>query len=98
MSQRKFQEQKLKDVIKRMIELSGMQKKYTELEAVQAFRDVVGPIIAKRTPTVFVRQHTLVIKPDSGVLKQELGMRKEFLIEAVNEKLGMQFIEHIEVW
>ncbi|MBX7051956.1 MAG: DUF721 domain-containing protein, partial [Flavobacteriales bacterium] len=40
----------------------------------------------------------LVLKMDSGVLKQELSYQRSKLADLINEKLGSIAVEQVEVW
>lgn len=98
MGERKHTDQRLKSIIADMLQRSGMDKKYAELEVVRCYHAVVGPTISKRTRSVFVKEKKLIIKPDSGVVKSELNYAKSSLLEMINERLGFPAIEEIEIW
>jgi predicted nucleic acid-binding Zn ribbon protein len=98
MSERRHTDQPLKALIQEMLKKGGMDKKYTELEVVKVYREVVGAMVSRHTPQVFVRGKKLILKPDSGVIKSELNYAKASLLETINERLGFPFIEEIEIW
>jgi predicted nucleic acid-binding Zn ribbon protein len=98
MAGRKHNDQSLKELIAEMLKTSGMDRRYAEMEVVRCFHEVVGPTISKRTKSVFVKDRKLVIRPVSGVVKEELNYAKSSLLEMINEKLGFHAIEEIEIW
>jgi len=98
MSSRKYTDQSLKSLIGEMLKNSGMEKKFNELEVIVCYKKAVGEVIAKKTREVYLRNRTLVLKMDSGALKQELHFEKKRIIALINEQLEAPFIEELEVW
>jgi threonine dehydrogenase-like Zn-dependent dehydrogenase len=60
--------------------------------------EVVGEVIWKRTRDSRLQGKTLVLRMDSGPLKQELSYQKTKLLDAINEMMGGESLEKIEVW
>jgi flagellar biosynthesis/type III secretory pathway protein FliH len=58
----------------------------------------VGPFIVKHTTKAEMRGKTLALQIDSGVIKQELTSNREFLLQQINEKMGLIAVDKIEVW
>lgn len=98
MSSRKYTDQSLKSLIGEMLKNSGMEKKFNELEVIACYKKAVGEVIVKKTREVYLRNRTLVLKMDSGALKQELHFEKKRIIGLINEQLEAPFIEELEVW
>jgi hypothetical protein len=97
-SLRKYNDQSLKTLIDEMLRNTGMKKKYSELEVIACYNRTVGPYIEKNTREIWLKNTTLIVKLDSGVLKQELSAAKSKLIDAINQELGIRLIEEIEIW
>jgi hypothetical protein len=87
MSSRKYTEKTLKDLIGEMLKNSGMDRRFNELD-----------VIAKKTKEVYLKNRTLVIKMDSGALKQEMFFEKKKILHLINDQLQAPFLEEIEVW
>ena len=98
MASRKNNDLPLKDVIRIMLERSGMDKKYNELEIIDVYHKVVGNVISKRTVDVKLRDRTLILKIDTGVVKAELSLSKTKLKDLINESFGTIVVEEIEIW
>lgn len=81
-----------------MLENAGLEKKFDELEVIEAYHQVMGQLISNRTREVKMRGKTLILKMDSGVLKEELSHSKSKIIDLINEKMGAVAIEQVEVW
>jgi hypothetical protein len=98
MSSRKYTDRTLKDLISEMLKNSGMDRKFNELEVIQCYKKAVGDIISKKTKDVYLKDRTLVIKMDSGALKQEMFFEKKKILNLINDQLQAPFLEDIEVW
>jgi Dna[CI] antecedent, DciA len=98
MSQRKYSDQSIKTLIEEMLRNTGMKKKYTELEVIACYNRTVGSYIQKNTREIRMKDSTLIVKLDSGVLKQEMSAAKTKLIDSMNQELGFRLIEEIEIW
>ena len=68
------------------------------MEVFKCYRDVVGELVSKKTREIYLRDKTLVLKMDSGVLKEELSMQKTRIIGLINEQLGNPFLEKLDIW
>jgi predicted nucleic acid-binding Zn ribbon protein len=68
------------------------------MEVLRCYREVVGEVIWKRTRDSRLQGKTLVLRMDSGPLKQELSYQKTKLLDAINEMMGAEALEKVEVW
>jgi predicted nucleic acid-binding Zn ribbon protein len=98
MSNRKYTDNPLKDLISDILRRNGWEHRYQEMEVLRCYREVVGEVIWKKTRESRLHGKTLVLKMDSGPLKQELSYQKTKLIDAINELIGNDAIEKLEVW
>jgi predicted nucleic acid-binding Zn ribbon protein len=98
MSNRLFNDQPLKKVIDEWLKNTGLKKKYGELEVLAAYRELMGPVISKHTTDLRLREKTLIIRLDSGALKEELSYSKSKIAQMINLKLGFPVVEQVEVW
>jgi len=88
-------EEKLDDVVKRLIKSYGYSSKFNEYEVVEAFNKIMGPVIMKKVNDAYVFDKKLVLKLNSAPLRQELSMEKSKLISMINEELGNDFLKDI---
>lgn len=98
MSNRKYTDNPLKSLIADILNRNGWQDRYQEMEVLRCYREVVGEVIWKKTRESRLHGKTLVLKMDSGPLKQELYYQKTKLLEAINAMLGNEAVEKLEVW
>jgi hypothetical protein len=88
-------EEKLDDVVKRLIKSYGYSSKFNEYEVVEAFSKTMGPVIMKKVSNAYVFDKKLVLKLTSAPLRQELSMEKSKLISMINDELGSDFLKDI---
>jgi predicted nucleic acid-binding Zn ribbon protein len=98
MSNRTYTDNPLKQLINEMLRRSGMEQRYQEMEVLRCYREVVGEVIWKKTKEGRLHGKTLVLKMDSGPLKQELSFQKTKLMDGINQLLGKECLEKLEVW
>jgi predicted nucleic acid-binding Zn ribbon protein len=98
MSNRKYTDNPLKSLIADILRRNGWDHRYQEMEVLRCYREVVGEVIWKKTRESRLHGKTLVLKMDSGPLKQELYYQKTKLLEAINAMLGNEALEKLEVW
>lgn len=95
---RKRNEESVGDVIKGLVRIYGLDQKFDELDAVKAWKDIMGEAIAAKTRRILVRNSTLILYLDSGVLKDELSHSKSKVIQLMNEHLGKEVITEVEIY
>ena len=66
-----------------------------EMKVVSLWSKVVGPFIASHTIDLFFKNHTLFVRVDSDVLRNELSYSKSLLIQNLNEAVGKSVVEEI---
>jgi predicted nucleic acid-binding Zn ribbon protein len=98
MSLRKYTDADLKSVISEILRRNGLEARYQELEVLRCYREVVGEVIWKKTRESKLNGKTLVLKMDSGPLKQELSYQKTKIVDGINELMGLSAIERVDVW
>jgi predicted nucleic acid-binding Zn ribbon protein len=98
MSSRKYTDNPLKDLISDILRRNGWEQRYQEMEVLRCYREVVGEVIWKKTRESRLHGKTLVLKMDSGPLKQELAYQKTKLMDSINEIMGGNAVEKLEVW
>lgn len=72
-----------------------MSKHLGEVRIIHAWREVLGPGVAKETRSIYVHEDTLHVVLDSAVLRSELMMWRDRLVRNLNEKAGADVIREI---
>ncbi|SMO40761.1 DUF721 domain-containing protein [Solitalea koreensis] len=89
---KKSNEQTMKEAIDLLMETYRLKEKYAEVNIVESWAQIMGPTVANLTTEIYIRNKKLYICLDSAVLRKELSMAKEKIIEVVNEKAGARTI------
>ncbi len=83
------------DVIRLFLRQQGLESPLNEYRLVQAWKDVVGPAMARYTSNLYIKNQTLYVHLTSAVLRQELMMARELLVKNLNQQVGAQVIVNI---
>jgi predicted nucleic acid-binding Zn ribbon protein len=59
------------------------------------WQKIVGPVFARHTVNLYLKQRYLYIRMDAASVKHELYMARTVLIRALNKELGEEVIEKI---
>lgn len=74
---------------------SGLKVKLAEHRAVKAWGELFGEGVLKYTRNVYFKRNVLYVHLSSAVLRAELIMNKEGLIEKINEYAGFPVVRDI---
>lgn len=66
-----------------------------EHRAISAWKDLLGEGVSQYTKNVYFRRNILFVQLTSSVLRAELLMNKENLIQRLNEQAGMDVVKDI---
>ena len=83
------------DMIRKFFRQNGLESQLNEYRLVQAWRDVLGPVITKDTSNLYIKNQILYVHLTSSVLRQELMMGRDLLVRNLNEQVGAQVIVNI---
>lgn len=83
------------DIIRRLLRQEGLETPLNEYRLIDAWKDVVGPVIARYTTNLYIMNQTLYVHLSSSVLRQELSMSRTLLIRNLNAQVGSQVIVNI---
>ena len=75
------------DLVKAWIKNSHLDGKFREIRMIETWHEVMGPAISRQTGEIYLKDKTLFVHLHSSVLRNELGMRRNKLLELMNEKL-----------
>ncbi|NMB49322.1 MAG: DUF721 domain-containing protein [Bacteroidales bacterium] len=72
-----------------------LKTKIAEQRAVGAWRELLGSGVSSYTKNVYLKRNILYVQLTSSVLRAELQMNKQNLIEKLNEAAGMPIVHDI---
>mgnify|MGYP003447232731 CR=1 FL=1 len=83
------------DMIRKFFRQNGLESPLNEYRLVEAWKDVVGPTIARYTSNLYIKNQILYVHLSSSVLRQELMMGRDMLVRNLNNHVGAQAIVNI---
>lgn len=83
------------DLIRQFLRQQGLESPLNEYRLIQGWEHVMGPIIARYTANLTIRNQTLHVQLTSPVLRQELMMQRRELTVRLNAYAGAQVITDI---
>ncbi len=92
---RKPNDQSIKDVIDRFLDVNRLRKKFDETFVVTMWPEIMGTAIANRTKQIYVFEKKLFVRIESSVIKNELLMVKQGIIDKLNERAGAEVVAEI---
>jgi len=75
--------------------IPGLKSSVAEHRAVSAWRELLGEGVSHYTRNVYFRRNVLHVQLTSSVLRAELIMNKQNLIDKLNEHAGMDVVSDI---
>lgn len=94
---RKSNTQKLGDVIADCLREMRIEQKLKEVHVVSQWESMMGKTVAVRTDRIYIRNRTLYLHVTSSVLKTELLMMRQEIIDKLNENAGEKVVEQIVI-
>lgn len=85
----------LKEVVDRLMKAYRLDSKMKELDVLNSWEEMMGTAVARRTEELRVRDEILYLKLNSSVMRDELLMGKQVIIERVNQTAGYKMIKDI---
>ena len=76
-------------------QLNHIQRGVAENRAIRGWNEVLGEGVASYTSNVYLNRGVLIVYLKSSVLRAELMMNKQGLIDKLNEHAGMKIIRDI---
>ncbi|QZE13651.1 DUF721 domain-containing protein [Halosquirtibacter laminarini] len=97
MKYRKYQPQPLGEVLKKYLKKSPLQHKLKEVEALEAWQQIMGPNIMERTQKLYMKEGVLHVKLDSSIIKHDVYMMRNHIIRNINEHLKQEVVKEIKI-
>lgn len=85
----------LNEVLKEYRSEMNIDTRLKEVSLINAWEDIAGRAIARRTSKVYLKDGKLFIYLTSPVVRNELSMAKESLKERLNEEAGEDLVKEI---
>lgn len=87
--------QTLKQAIDRLLKAYGLGDKMAEYDIIDAWEEMMGKTISKRTKNIYFKNSVLFIELESSTLRNEMHLAKSKIIEMINEKAGRELVKDV---
>lgn len=87
----------MKQAVEKWLDVYRLRQKYDVSSIVNAWPEIIGPYIARRTQQIYVRDKKLFVKVESAVVKHELSIMRRQIIGRVNEHVGQVIVEELVI-
>jgi len=85
----------LGDAIKLLLKNYQLDQKYAEYKAIHSWEENMGPLIARHTKKLYIKDNKLFIHVDSAALRHELSMAKEKIMKLINDEAGVNLVNEV---
>lgn len=92
---RSAEEQPLKEIIDKFLKAYAWDGKMKEMDLVAAWPELMGIAVANRTKEIRVQNKKLYLTIDSSVMREELLLGKQIIIDRLNEYAGQEIVNDI---
>jgi hypothetical protein len=92
MAKRTSNENSISEVLKMFIETNNLQIGIDRVSIQEAWYNLLGNGIKSYTQEVVLKNSTLYVKLSSAVVREELSMGKQKIIDMLNDEMGKQVI------
>ncbi|NBV91084.1 MAG: DUF721 domain-containing protein [Flavobacteriia bacterium] len=87
--------QPLAEIIDRLFKVYNLEGKMKEMDVINAWPELMGIAVARRTKNIYIKGNTLHLEMDSSVMREELYNGKQIILERINQHAGKELITDI---
>jgi len=92
---RRRNSQSIQEILEESLKSLHIDGKIYETRLMNAFPEIVGSGIAAHTKNIYISRGTLYVQMDSAVIRNELQMMRQSLIDHLNKQVGHETIKDI---
>lgn len=91
-SGRKKEVAPLQEAFEELLKTYRIKDKFDERLVIQAWPEMMGNTVAKRTESLYIKDKKLFVKINSGPVKKELAMNRTKVLELISCRFGNEVI------
>lgn len=80
------------ELIRQYLRQQGLEAPLNEYRLIQGWSHVMGPVVARYTRDLVIRNQTLFVRLSSPAIRQELSMQRRELVTRLNAYVGAQVV------
>ena len=85
----------MKEAIEQMLNVYKIKRKFDETAIKAVWPQLMGASVANRTKEIYIFNKKLFLRIESSVIRHEIVMMTQNIIEKINEKAGSDLVEEI---
>lgn len=86
---------KVSEILIDVLRQNNVNKMMLEQQAISMWQLIMGPTVKRATRNVYLKKGIMVVELESSVVRQELSMLKDKIINKINESVGEQIVNDI---
>ncbi|MDG5800022.1 DUF721 domain-containing protein [Marinilabiliaceae bacterium ANBcel2] len=94
---RDYNSRSLADILSEIVEKPQLKKGYNQTKILKLWPEVMGSSVSRITKNLYIKNGVLYVYLNSSVIRNELLMHKNKIIESLNEKVGGRVINDIVI-
>jgi predicted nucleic acid-binding Zn ribbon protein len=94
---RKSKTEPVGNLVGQYLKFIGLDRKLKEVRMISTWEEVVGKTIAKNTTSLVIQDKILLVAVRSAVVKNELRLMSDQLLQVLNERAGEEIITAIRI-
>ena len=87
--------QSIGEIIDRVLKEQNLDLKLDETRLIKAWNSLLGEQVASYTTKLYIQRRVLYVHLSSSVLRSELSMCRNMLMDRLNKQVGRQIITNI---
>jgi predicted nucleic acid-binding Zn ribbon protein len=91
----RYNDKSLKEAFEQMLQVYKIKKRYDETGVKASWPNLVGAAVANRTKDIYVYDKKLFLRIESSVIKNELLLMRDQIIQKINEEAKTNLVEDI---
>ncbi|MGQ1946593.1 DUF721 domain-containing protein [Geofilum sp. OHC36d9] len=84
--------EQLGDILAKIVERPELSRGLRETRVIQAWPKVMGPAVARITTQLHFKNGNLFVSLNSSIIRSELLMHKDHIIESLNKEAGGKIV------
>ena len=87
--------QAITDILIDYLRESGLEKPLLERQVLESWPEVVGPVTARMTAKLEIKDGTLLVRINSSLLRSQLFEIRFTIVDRLNEKVGGKIVKDL---
>lgn len=82
----------IRDVIQAWMRAGNLTEKIYQEKVIAMWDSMVGPVIAKETEHIYIKNNILIVRLKSQALRNEMEFARKKLVKSINNQVGREVI------